>query len=105
MRQLATPVGGAGWQPRRALHLDNRDSVREWCEPAIPDQLEHVGGPSLEGAVAENWAATTPDVFDAEVRHWVETATQPKFEVAYTKLVYKAMLFDLRWRPARGRRR
>jgi phosphoserine phosphatase len=52
---------------------------------------------SLEGAVAETWAGTTPDVFDAEVRHWVETVTQPRFKVGYTKLVYKPMLelFDL----------
>src|SRR5208282_5860455 len=52
---------------------------------------------SLEGAVAETWAGTTPEVFDAEVRHWVETVTQPKFKVGYTKLVYKPMLelFDL----------
>jgi len=52
---------------------------------------------SLEGAVAETWAGTTPDVFDAQVRHWVETVKQPRFGVGYTKLVYKPMLelFDL----------
>jgi len=52
---------------------------------------------SLEGAVAETWAGTTPDVFDAEVREWVETVKQPKFGVGYTELVYKPMLelFDL----------
>jgi len=33
---------------------------------------------SLEGAVAETWAGTTPDVFDAEVRNWVETVTRER---------------------------
>ena len=52
---------------------------------------------SLEGAVAETWAGTSPEVFDAQVRHWVETVTQPRFQVGYTRLVYKPMLelFDL----------
>lgn len=52
---------------------------------------------SLEGAMARSWAGTTPEEFDAEVRHWVETVTQPRFGVGYTKLVYQPMLelFDL----------
>src|SRR5271157_3504058 len=52
---------------------------------------------SLEGAMARSWAWTTPEAFDAEVRHWVETVTQPRFGVGYTKLVYQPMLelFDL----------
>jgi hypothetical protein len=31
------------------------------------------------------------------VRHWVDTVTQPRFQVGYTRLVYKPMLelFDL----------
>jgi phosphoserine phosphatase len=47
---------------------------------------------SLEGAVARSWAGTTPEVFDAQVRHWVETVKQPRFGVGYTTLVYKPML-------------
>jgi phosphoglycolate phosphatase-like HAD superfamily hydrolase len=52
---------------------------------------------SLEGAVADTWAGTSPEVFDAQVRQWVQTVTQPRFEVGYTRLVYKPMLelFDL----------
>ena len=52
---------------------------------------------SLEGAMARSWAGTTPEEFDAEVRHWVETVKQPRFGVGYTKLVYQPMLelFDL----------
>jgi len=47
---------------------------------------------SLEGAVANSWAGTTPEVFDAQVRNWVDTVKQPKFDVGYTRLVYKPML-------------
>jgi len=43
---------------------------------------------SLEGAVARSWAGTTPEVFDAQVRQWVDTVKQPKFGVGYTTLVY-----------------
>ncbi len=52
---------------------------------------------SLEGAMARSWAGTTPAEFDAEVRHWVDTVAQPRFEVGYTKLVYQPMLelFDM----------
>jgi len=52
---------------------------------------------SLERAVADTWAGTSPQVFDAQVRQWVATVTQPRFKVGYTKLVYKPMLelFDL----------
>src|SRR5271167_3343467 len=47
---------------------------------------------SLEGAMARSWAGTTPAEFDAQVRHWVETVNQPRFDVGYTKLVYQPML-------------
>lgn len=52
---------------------------------------------SLEEAIGRTWAGTTPEMFDAEVRDWLNTVTQPKFKVAYTKLVFKPMLelFDL----------
>ena len=47
---------------------------------------------SLEGAVARSWAGTTPSVFDAQVREWMDTVTQPRFKRGYTALVYKPML-------------
>jgi phosphoserine phosphatase len=47
---------------------------------------------SLEGAAGRSWAGTTPEVFDAQVRDWVETVKQPRFGVGYTQLVYKPML-------------
>lgn len=33
---------------------------------------------SLEGAVARSWAGTTPEVFDAQVQHCVDTVKSPK---------------------------
>jgi phosphoserine phosphatase len=47
---------------------------------------------SLEQAVGRSWAGTTPDVFDSQVRDWVDTVKQPKFGVGYTELLYKPML-------------
>ena len=52
---------------------------------------------SIQEAVATTWAGTTSDVFDAEVREWIRTVKQPKFNVGYTSLIYQPMLelFDL----------
>ena len=47
---------------------------------------------TLEKAMAHSWAGTTPDVFEAEVREWIDTITQPRFGVGYTRLVYQPML-------------
>ncbi|MFD4912657.1 HAD family hydrolase [Streptomyces virginiae] len=47
---------------------------------------------SLESAAARSWAGTTPDEFEAQVRRWAETVRQPRFDVAYTELVYRPML-------------
>jgi len=47
---------------------------------------------SVQDAFARTWVGTTPDVFAAEVSQWIDTVRQPKFEVGYTKLVYKPML-------------
>lgn len=47
---------------------------------------------SLEGAVARSWGGTTPGVFDAQVRDWVESVKDPKFGRGYTTLVYQPML-------------
>jgi phosphoserine phosphatase len=47
---------------------------------------------SLEAAMARSWTGTSPDVFEAQVREWVNTVKQPRFGVGYTKLVYQPML-------------
>ena len=47
---------------------------------------------TLEKGFARSWAGTTPDEFDAQVRHWLQTVNQPKFGVPYVQLVYKPML-------------
>ncbi|PXA72087.1 HAD family hydrolase [Cryobacterium arcticum] len=47
--------------------------------------------PLLE-AFGRSWAGTTPQDFDAEVRVWLETVKQPKFDVPYIDLVYRPML-------------
>ena len=46
----------------------------------------------LEQAVARSWKGTTPDEFDDQVRKFIATATQPKFGVPYTDLVYRPIL-------------
>jgi phosphoserine phosphatase len=47
---------------------------------------------SLLAAFTRSWAGTTPAVFDAEVRVWLETVKQPKFGVPYIDLIYQPML-------------
>ena len=42
---------------------------------------------SFDQAVARSWAGTTPDVFDGQVREWLDTVKQPRFGVGYTELV------------------
>jgi phosphoglycolate phosphatase-like HAD superfamily hydrolase len=78
-------------QPYKAIV----EQDRRFFEGLVTQDPEVVA--SLEGAMAKSWAGTTPAEFDAEVRHWVETVKQPRFDVGYTKLVYRPMLelFDL----------
>ncbi|WEO77166.1 HAD family hydrolase [Cryobacterium sp. SO2] len=47
---------------------------------------------TLFAAFSRSWAGTTPEVFDAEVRVWLQTVKQPKFGVPYIDLIYKPML-------------
>ena len=47
---------------------------------------------ALLNAFIRSWAGTTPEEFDADVRTWLATARQPKFDVPYIELVYKPML-------------
>jgi phosphoserine phosphatase len=54
---------------------------------------------ALLEAFGRSWVGTTPEEFDAQVRHWLDTSKQPKLGVRYVELVYKPMLelFDLLW--------
>jgi phosphoserine phosphatase len=47
---------------------------------------------TLLEAFGRSWAGTTPEEFDSQVRHWLQTAKQPKLGVLYGELVYKPML-------------
>lgn len=47
---------------------------------------------TLMEAFARSWAGTPPEEFDAQVRVWLETVKQPKFDVPYIELVYQPML-------------
>jgi phosphoserine phosphatase len=47
---------------------------------------------TLLKAFSRTWAGTAPEVFDAEVRDWLETVRQPTLGVPYVELVYKPML-------------
>ena len=47
---------------------------------------------ALESAAGRTWSGTTPEVFDAQVREWIDTVKQPRFGVGYTALVYRPML-------------
>jgi len=47
---------------------------------------------ALLAAFGRSWAGATPADFDAEVRVWLETVKQPKFDVPYINLVYRPML-------------
>jgi len=43
-------------------------------------------------AFGRSWAGTTAEEFDGQVRHWLQTAKQPKLNVLYADLVYKPMI-------------
>jgi phosphoglycolate phosphatase-like HAD superfamily hydrolase len=47
---------------------------------------------TLLQAFGRSWAGTTPEEFEAQVRRWLTTATQPKLGRRYAELVYKPML-------------
>ena len=47
---------------------------------------------SLEDAFAREWAGTTPDEFEAEVKEFFATVKPDKFASNFTELVYKPML-------------
>jgi phosphoserine phosphatase len=47
---------------------------------------------ALLEAFGRSWKGSTPEEFEAEVRHWLDTAHQPKLGIRYVELVYKPML-------------
>jgi phosphoserine phosphatase len=47
---------------------------------------------TLLKAFGRSWQGTSPEEFDAQVRQWLQTATQPRLGVRYAELVYKPML-------------
>jgi phosphoserine phosphatase len=47
---------------------------------------------ALLEAFGRSWKGTTPEEFESQVRHWLDTAKQPKLGVRYAELVYKPML-------------
>jgi phosphoserine phosphatase len=90
----------------KAVRDDPSLSERQPYKAVVEGDMDFFGGlvtqdpevvASLEGGVADLWTGTPPELFDAEVRHWVDTVIQPQFKVGYTRLVYRPMLelFDL----------
>jgi phosphoserine phosphatase len=47
---------------------------------------------TLLEAFGRSWKGTSPEEFETQVRHWLNTAKQPKLGVRYAELVYKPML-------------
>jgi phosphoglycolate phosphatase-like HAD superfamily hydrolase len=81
----------AGQQPYRAI----AEQDPAFFAGVATQDPEVVG--SLLAAFGRTWAGTTPAEFDAQVREWLATVTQPKLGVLYKDLVYRPMLelFDL----------
>lgn len=52
-----------------------------------PDVMQMV-----EAALGRTWAGTGPEVFDGQVSEWLKTAKHPRFDVAFTELIYRPML-------------
>lgn len=76
----------AGTQPYKAL-VERDMAFFAGVGTQDPATIE-----ALLNAFIRSWAGTTPDDFDAEVRAWLATVKQPKFDVPYIELVYKPML-------------
>jgi phosphoserine phosphatase len=47
---------------------------------------------TLLEAFGRSWKGTSPEEFEAQVREWLNTATQPKLGIRYAELIYKPML-------------
>lgn len=57
---------------------------------------------TLLRAFARSWKGTTPAEFDAQVRDWLKTVKQPKFDVSYLELVYQPMIELIEYLKANG---
>jgi hypothetical protein len=76
----------AGQQPYKAL-IEKDEAFFEGLATQEPTVVA-----TMLQAFARSWAGTTPDEFEAQVREWVNTGTQPKLGVPYVELVYQPML-------------
>lgn len=78
-------------QPYKSI-LEKDESFLQQIFIQNPDAIV-----SLEDAFAREWAGTTPDEFEAEVKEFFATIKPDKFASNFTELVYKPMLelFDL----------
>lgn len=84
--EVAADPSLAGTQPYKAL-VERDLAFFAGVESQDPATVE-----ALTQAFSRSWAGTTPDDFDAEVRVWLESVKQPKFDVPYIELVYLPML-------------
>jgi phosphoglycolate phosphatase-like HAD superfamily hydrolase len=73
-------------QPYKSL-VDKDPSFLQGVATQDPETVK-----VLLAAFGRSWNGTTPEEFDAQVRAWLDTATQPKLGVRYAELVYKPML-------------
>ena len=76
----------AGKQPYKAI-IERDPAFFAGLATQDPQVIE-----SLLGAFGRSWSGTSPEEFDAQVRRWLSTATQPKLGVRYAELIYKPML-------------
>jgi phosphoglycolate phosphatase-like HAD superfamily hydrolase len=76
----------AALQPYKSLI--ERDPA--WLQGIATQDPETVT--ALLKAFSRSWAGTTPEEFEAQVRDWLTTVTQPTLGVLYKDLVYQPML-------------
>jgi phosphoserine phosphatase len=84
--EMKTDPSLAGKQPYKAI-IERDPAFLAGVATQDPETIE-----TLLQAFGRSWAGTTPEEFEAQVRHWLATATQPKLGVLYAKLVYQPML-------------
>ncbi|MCB0954133.1 MAG: haloacid dehalogenase-like hydrolase [Microthrixaceae bacterium] len=86
----------ADQQPYKALAADDH----QFFAGLATQDPEVVG--ALLSAFGRTWLGTTPDEFDAEVRKWLATATQPTLGRPYLELIYQPMRELLAYLRANG---
>ncbi|KRB36607.1 HAD family hydrolase [Microbacterium sp. Root180] len=85
-QEVAADPSLAGTQPYKAL-VERDMSFFAGVETQDPETIK-----TLLAAFTRCWSGVTPEDFDAEVRVWLETVKQPKFDAPYVELVYTPML-------------